>query len=134
MTKENESAKSETQATKTRKTPEERKAELIARLEAQEKRLESAREKKKKIEQKIKRIDEPPVNRKLETRKKILFGVTILEMMEKDEDLKSKVFTYLDAVVKKENDRKLLGLNQTDGPRVIAETPSEPFSFDNIKK
>jgi hypothetical protein len=93
-----------------RRTPEERKAALLAKLQEQEKKLEVARERKKKIEQRIKQIDEPPVNRKQDARKKILFGVTVMEMMEKDPELHKKIMTQLDLVTKRESDRKLLGL------------------------
>lgn len=125
------------------KTPEQKKAELQAKLEAEQKRLEKARDKKRKLEQKLKELDQPKINRKQETRLKILYGAAILTMIKQEPELERKVTTFLNQVTKRESDRKLLGLDtigkslsvekENDGPRVISDQ-QEPFSFDNIKK
>ena len=93
------------------KTPEERKAELEAKLQQEQKRLEAAKERKKKIEQRLKNLTEPKINRKQDARMKILYGVAIISMMEKDAELQKKVTAFLDATTKKEADRNILGLN-----------------------
>lgn len=96
---------------RTVKTPEQRKAELQARLDAEQKRLEKARDKKRKLEQKLKELDQPKINRKQETRLKILYGAAILTMIKQDSELERKVTTFLNQVTKRESDRKLLGLD-----------------------
>ena len=84
-------------------TLEEKKAALEAKLGA-------LHQKKLLLTKKLRGLDKPKIDRKQDARKKILFGVTILEMMEKDPSLKEKVFAELNRVVKKEADRKILGL------------------------
>jgi len=84
-------------------TLEEKKAALEAKLGA-------LHQKKLMITKKLRGLDKPKIDRKQDARKKILFGVTILEMMEKDPVLKDKVLAELNRVVKKEADRKFLGL------------------------
>lgn len=91
-------------------TPEQKKAAIAEKLKKEEARLEKIKANKKALEKKLEQIDNPPPNRKQDARKKILFGVTIMEMMEKDPELHRKVMTQIDLVTKRESDRKLLGL------------------------
>lgn len=126
------------------KTPEQKEAELQAKLEAQKKRVEKAREKAKKLEQKLKEFKQPKINRKQETRIKILHGAAIMAMMKQDDVLSRKVTEFLNLTTKRESDRKMLGLdavenpspNETDKdePKIINDESENSFSWDNMKK
>ena len=129
---------------RTVKTPEQKMAELLAKLDAEQKRLEKAREKKRKLEQRLKELDQPKINRKQETRIKILHGAAIMTLMKQDPELERKVNAFLNQVTKRESDRKMLGLDvvenpspkeaDNDGPRVVKDESESSFDWDNRKK
>jgi ribosomal protein L9 len=94
-----------------RKTPEELKKIYEEESKKLDDKIADAKKKKLKYAEKIKRIVNPPINRKLDTRKKILYGVAILDMIAKNTELHSKVTEHLNKMTIRDDDRKLLGLN-----------------------
>lgn len=91
---------------KNEKSLEEKKDALRAELDEQQKIIKRAKGKKKEVKETLSKISSP----KGDSRKEILFGKAIMEMMAKDPELEKQVLTRLNLMTKCKKDRKLLGL------------------------
>lgn len=80
--------------------------ERIAKLEE---KLKQEKAKKQKIEAR-KRTAELKLQRSQDTRRKILAGALVLEMMEQDEQAKERFMSRLDKFLTRKDDRALFGL------------------------
>lgn len=80
--------------------------ERIAALEA---KLKQERAKKQKVEAR-KRAVEQKLQRANDTRRKILAGALVLELMERDEATRQRFMQRLDAYLTRADDRALFGL------------------------
>lgn len=80
--------------------------ERIAALEA---KLKQERAKKQKVEAR-KRAVEQKLQRAADTRRKILAGALVLELMERDEATRQRFMQRLDTYLTRPDDRKLFGL------------------------
>lgn len=80
--------------------------ERIAALEA---KLKQERAKKQKVEAR-KRAVEQKLQRAADTRRKILAGALVLELMERDEATRQRFMQRLDAYLTRPDDRALFGL------------------------
>ncbi|WP_084150542.1 mobilization protein [Azohydromonas australica] len=85
--------------------------ERIASLEA---KLKQERAKKQKVEAR-KRAIERKLQRAADTRRKILAGALVLELIERDEASRQRFMQRLDAYLTQPEDRALFGLNENDG-------------------
>ncbi len=82
---------------------------LEASIEAQQKRLAQLKAQKHRIEARAKaRAQE--ITRKQDTRRKILAGAMLLELMAKDADLQKQMMAKLEGFLTREDDRALFGL------------------------
>jgi large subunit ribosomal protein L7/L12 len=84
-------------------------AKLEASIEAQQKKLAQLKAHKQKIEARQK-AKLQGVARQQNTRRKILAGAMLLEMMAADAELQKRMLTRLSGFLTREDDRKLFGL------------------------
>jgi septal ring factor EnvC (AmiA/AmiB activator) len=84
-------------------------AKLEASIEAQQKKLAQLKAHKQKIEARQK-AKLQGVARQQDTRRKILAGAMLLEMMANDTELQKSMLGKLSAFLTREDDRKLFGL------------------------
>ena len=82
---------------------------LEADIEAQRKKLEQLKAQKQQIEAR-ERAKLRSTERKNDTRRKVLAGAMVLEMMEHDPEVKNKVLARLDGFLIRPDDRTLFGL------------------------
>ncbi|MBK8184266.1 MAG: mobilization protein [Candidatus Competibacteraceae bacterium] len=81
-----------------------------------EEQIEQAKQRIKQLEARKKQIEARKLHllikgrRSNDTRRKILAGALVLEMMEKDEAAKQRFLERLDKFLKRPDDRKLFGL------------------------
>ncbi len=87
--------------------------ERIAALEA---KLKQEKAKKQQIEAR-KRAAESKANRSNDTRRKILLGALLSEMMGESEQTKKKILERLDKYLTRPDDRKLFDLAVTSTPQ-----------------
>jgi len=80
-----------------------------AEIEALKKKLQEAKVRKAKIEARQKAA-ESKKKRADETRRKILAGALVLELMEEKEETKRRFMEQLDKFLNREDDRALFGL------------------------
>jgi large subunit ribosomal protein L7/L12 len=80
--------------------------ERIAALEA---KLKQERAKKQKVEARLRAIEQKR-KRAEDTRRKILAGALVLELMEQDEQTKQRFLARLDKYLTRADDRALFGL------------------------
>lgn len=83
--------------------------ERIAILEA---KLKQERAKKQKIEARLRAVEQKR-KRAEDTRRKILAGALVLELMEQDEQTKQRFLNRLDKYLTRADDRALFGLPET---------------------
>lgn len=83
--------------------------ERIAALEA---KLRQERAKKQKIEARLRAIEQKR-KRAEDTRRKILAGALVLELMEQDEQTRQRFLNRLDKYLTRADDRALFGLPET---------------------
>lgn len=79
------------------------------KIKAQEEKLKQLKAQKQKIEAR-KRAAVAKVIRQQETRRKILVGAMVLEMMERDENMHQRFMERLDGYLARPHDRALFGL------------------------
>lgn len=84
-------------------------ASIDQRIAALEEKLKQEKAKKQKVEAR-KRAAEAKLNRAQDTRRKILAGALVLEMMEQDEQAKTRFMARLDSFLTRQDDRALFGL------------------------
>ncbi|NUZ09065.1 mobilization protein [Piscinibacter koreensis] len=82
---------------------------LEASIEAQQKKLAQLKAQKQRIEAR-QRAKEQGLARKQDTRKKILAGALLLELMEKDPELRKQILGKLSTFLSRPDDRALFGL------------------------
>lgn len=85
---------------------------LEADIEAQRKKLEQLKAQKQQIEAR-ERAKLRGIERKNDTRRKILAGAMVVEMMQSDEDVKRKIMARLDGFLTRPDDRALFDLPAT---------------------
>ena len=85
---------------------------LEADIEAQRKKLEQLKAQKQQIEAR-ERAKLRGIERKNDTRRKILAGAMVVEMMQSDEDVKRKILARLDGFLTRPDDRALFDLPAT---------------------
>ena len=79
------------------------------KIKAQEEKLKQLKSIKQRIEA-SRRAAEAKVTRQQETRRKILVGAMVLEMMEKDDGNRQRFMQRLDSYLTRADDRALFGL------------------------
>lgn len=84
-------------------------ATLEERIAAQEKRLKDLKQKKQEVEA-AKKLAEAKRSRAAETRRKILAGALVLEMMGESEETKNRFMARLDKFLTRSDDRALFSL------------------------
>lgn len=84
-------------------------ASIDERIATLEEKLKQEKAKKQKIEAR-KRATEAKLNRAQDTRRKILAGALVLEMMEQDETARTRFMAKLDGFLTRQDDRALFGL------------------------
>lgn len=84
-------------------------ATIDERIAALETKLKQERAKKQKVEAR-KRAVEQKLQRAADTRRKILAGALVLELMERDEATRQRFMQRLDAYLTRPDDRALFGL------------------------
>ena len=82
---------------------------LEASIEAQQKKLAQLKAQKQRIEARAKARAQQ-LTRKQDTRRKILVGAMLLDLMEKDAELERQMLVKLDGFLTREDDRALFGL------------------------
>lgn len=82
--------------------------ERIASLEV---KLKQERAKKQKIEARLRAVEQKR-KRAEDTRRKILAGTLVLEMMEQDEQARQRFLNRLDKYLTRDDDRALFGLRK----------------------
>ncbi len=85
-------------------------SKLDASIEAQQKKLAQLKAHKQKIEARL-RAKEQGMARKEDTRKKVLAGALLLELMAKDPELHKQMLGKLSSFLTRPNDRVLFGLS-----------------------
>lgn len=80
--------------------------ERIAALEA---KLKQERAKKQKVEARLRAVEQKR-KRAEDTRRKILAGALVLELMEQDQQTRERFLARLDRYLTREDDRALFGL------------------------
>ena len=82
-------------------------------------KIETLKKKKEQIEARIKNMEakEKSKAKKLDTRRKILIGVMVMEQMEKDEIVKKKILMNLDGFLTRPMDRMLFDLDASQSSR-----------------
>jgi hypothetical protein len=83
-------------------TIDERIAALEAKLKQERARKQKVEARKRAVEQKLQRAND--------TRRKILAGALVLELMERDEATRQRFMQRLDAYLTRPDDRALFGL------------------------
>ena len=84
-------------------------ATIDDRIAAQEKRLKELKLKKQQVEAAKKQAEAKQI-RAAETRRKILAGALVLEMMGENEETKNRFMARLDKFLTRSDDRALFGL------------------------
>lgn len=84
-------------------------AGIEARIKAQEEKLKQLKAQKQQIEAR-KRSATAKVTRQQDTRRKVLAGAMVLEMMERDENTHQRFMQRLDSYLTRADDRSLFGL------------------------
>lgn len=84
-------------------------ATIDERIAALETKLKQERAKKQKIEARLRAVDQKR-KRAEDTRRKILAGSLVLELMERDEATRQRFMQRLDNYLTRQNDRELFGL------------------------
>lgn len=84
-------------------------SKLEASIEAQQKKLAQLKAQKQRIEARQKAKLQGTA-RKQDTRRKVLAGAMLLELMEKDADLQKKMHAHLATFLTREDDRTLFGI------------------------
>ena len=84
-------------------------AGIEARIKAQEQKLKQLKAQKQQIEAR-KRAAAAKVTRQQDTRRKVLAGAMVLEMMEHDENTRQRFMQRLDSYLTRADDRSLFGL------------------------
>ena len=84
---------------------------IEARIKAQEEKLKQLKAQKQQIEAR-KRAAAAKVNRAQDTRRKVLAGAMILDMMERDEATRQRFTARLDSYLTRPDDRALFGLGE----------------------
>ena len=84
-------------------------AKLEASIEAQQKKLAQLKAQKQRIEARAKTRAQA-TTRKQDTRRKILAGAMLLDLMDKDADLQKQMLDRLEGFLTREDDRSLFGL------------------------
>ena len=92
---------------------------IEARIEAQQEKLKQLKAQKQKIEAR-QRAAAAKTTRQQETRKKILAGALVLEMMGQDETTRHRFMQRLDAYLTKPHDRALFNLPEKSAPAPAA--------------
>ena len=82
---------------------------LEASIEAQQKKLAQLKAQKQRIEARAKARAQA-FTRKQDTRRKILVGAMLLDLMGKDAELERQMLGRLDGFLRREDDRALFGL------------------------
>ena len=82
-------------------------AGIEARIKAQEQKLKQLKAQKQQIEAR-KRSAAAKITRQQDTRRKVLAGAMILEMMERDENTRQRFTQRLDSYLTRPDDRALL--------------------------
>ena len=92
-------------------------------------KLETLKAKKEQIEARIKNLEnkERLQQKKQDTRRKILIGAMVLEMVGKDHEAKKKINTQLDVFLTRPMDRELFGLSEKPQAkdRPVEKSPGE---------
>ena len=84
-------------------------AGIEARIKAQEQKLKQLKAQKQQIEAR-KRSAAAKITRQQDTRRKVLAGAMILEMMERDENTRQRFMQRFDSYLTRPDDRALFGL------------------------
>ena len=92
-------------------------AGIEARIKAQEEKLKQLKSIKQRIEA-SRRSAAAKITRQQDTRRKVLAGAMVLEMMERDEGNRQRFMQRLDSYLTRSDDRALFGLPEK------ASTPS----------
>ena len=79
------------------------------KIKAQEEKLKQLKAQKQQIEAR-KRAAAAKVTRQQDTRRKVLAGAMVLEMMERDENTRQRFMQRLDSYLTRADDRSLFGL------------------------
>ncbi|NML19168.1 mobilization protein [Azohydromonas caseinilytica] len=85
-------------------------ATIDERIAALETKLKQERAKKQKIEARLRSVEQKR-KRAEDTRRKILAGALVLELMEQDQQTKQKFLARLDRYLIRADDRALFGLS-----------------------
>ena len=86
-------------------------AGIEARIKAQEQKLKQLKAQKQQIEAR-KRSAAAKITRQQDTRRKVLAGAMILEMMERDENTRQRFMQRFDSYLTRPDDRALFDLPQ----------------------
>ena len=104
-------------------------ATIEDKIAAAEKRAEEAKKRAKQLKNELELIEARKLRamtrgeRADDTRRKILGGALLLEMMKEDETTKAKIMKRLDGFLTRDADRALFGLDAREG-----EKPAEPVA------
>ena len=82
---------------------------IDARIKAQEDKLKHLKAQRQKIEAR-KRASAAKITRQQDTRKKVLAGAMVLQMMEGDENIRQRFMQRLDTFLTRTDDRALFNL------------------------
>lgn len=85
-------------------------ATIDERIAALETKLKQERAKKQKIEARLRAIEQKR-KRAEDTRRKILAGALVLELMERDDATRQRFMQRLDSYLTRQDDRTLFGLD-----------------------
>lgn len=99
-------------------------ATIDERIAALETKLKQERAKKQKIEARLRAVEQKR-KRTEDTRRKILAGALVLELMEQDQQTKQKFLARLDRYLTRADDRALFGL-----PDIAAQSAPQGNSGD----
>lgn len=94
------------------------------RIKQQEEKLKQLKIRKAKIEA-AQKSAEAKKNRADDTRRKILVGSLVMEMMEQDAELKRSITAKLKSYLTRDHDRALFGFTQSADPAPTNQPPME---------
>ena len=100
-------------------------AGIEARIKAQEEKLKQLKAQKQQIEAR-KRAAAAKISRQQDTRRKVLAGAMVLDMMERDEATRQRFTERLDKYLTRADDRALFGLPERAEPPAKAAVQSVP--------
>lgn len=98
-------------------------SDIESRIKAQEEKLKQLKAQKQQIEAR-KRSAEAKITRQQDTRRKVLAGAMVLEMMERDENTRQHFMQRLDGYLKRPDDRALFEL-PTEAPQQVKDPGKE---------